>query len=121
MIAVPYFAADLEFSGFALQALSENSGGLTETYVEEQCKLKGSYDSTDYQLMTYALVDVFYDLGAVYNWGAIKTWIFSDRYADDSGIQSIPISGVNNFATLWAADRTLAHLELEEFLKTFTE
>ena len=121
LVAVPYFAPDPDFSGFALQALTENSSDLTYTYVEEQCKLKGSYDEIDYQLMGYALVDVFYDLGAVYNWGAVKTWIFTDRYDDASGIQSIPVGKVNNFATLWAADKALAHLELEEFLTNFTE
>ena len=121
LIAIPYFAADLEFSGFALQALAENSGALTETYVEEQCKLKGSYDEVDYQLMTLALVDVTYDLGVVYNWGAVHVWIFTDRYDDASGIQSIPVGKVNNFATLWAADKALAHLELEEFLANFTQ
>ena len=121
LIAVPYFSADLDFSSFALQALSENSGTLTETYVEEQCKLKGSYDSVDYQLMTLALVDVTYDLGVVYNWGAVHVWIFTDRYDDASGIQSIPVGKVNNFATLWAADKALAHLELNEFLNNFTQ
>ena len=121
LIGIPYFAADLDFSGFALQALAENSGDLTETYVEEQCKLKGSYDEVDYQLMTLALVDVTYDLGVVYNWGAVHVWIFTDRYDDASGIQSIPVGKVNNFATLWAADKALAHLELEEFLTNFTQ
>ena len=121
LIAIPYFAADLDFSGFALQALAENSGDLTETYVEEQCKLKGSYDEIDYQLMSLALVDVTYDLGVIYNWGAVHIWIFTDRYDDASGIQSIPVGKVNNFATLWAADKALAHLELEEFLANFTQ
>lgn len=120
LIAIPYYASDLDFAGFGLQALNELSGDVTYAYIEEQCKLKGSTDETDYKLMELALVDVTYDLGVVYNWGAIHIWIFTDRYDDASGTFSIPIGGVNNFATLWAADKILAHAELEEFLTNFT-
>ena len=121
LLAIPYYAPDKDFSGFALQALNELSGNVTHAYIEEQCKLKGSEDEVDYQLMELALVDVKYDLGVIYNWGAIHVWIFTDRYSDSSGVQSIAVSGVNNFATLWAADNKLAHSELEKFLTNFTQ
>ena len=121
--AIPFYAADKDFSAFALQAMMENSSELTHVYVEEQCKLKGSYDSVDYDLITLALSNFVYDLGAIFNWGAIHTWIFVDRYEhlEPSGnpIKSIPTSGENNLVTSWAEKKKLAHQELNDFLARF--
>ena len=116
---IPFYAKDKDFSSFALQALMENSGTLTHVYIEEQCKIRGSYESKDYDLITLALSNFVYDLGAVFNWGAIKTWIFVDRYDDNQAIQSLPVGGVNNFATSWAEKKDLAYYELNEFLMHF--
>ena len=75
---IPFYAKDTSFSAFVLQALMENSSNLTHIYVEEQCKIRGSYDSVDYDLITLALSNFVYDLGSIFNWGAIHTWIFVD-------------------------------------------
>ncbi len=117
--AIPRFAADPDFSAFALQALMENSGNLTHVYIEEQCKIRGSSDSVDYDLITLALSNFVYDLGNIFNWGAIKTWIFVDRYNPNEALQSIPATGENNFVTNWAEKKTLAHSELNDFLRHF--
>ena len=119
LMAIPYYAADPEFSAFALQAMNERSGDLMHLFVEDKCKIKGSVDATDYKLMTLALSNGSYDLGAVYNWGALKTWIFQDYRPDDN--KSIPVGGENNFATLWAQDKDLAHEELREFMERFQQ
>lgn len=116
---IPHFAKDADFSAFVLQALMENSGNLTRIYVEEQCKVRGSADSKDYDLITLALSNFVYDLGGIFDWGAIKTWIFIDRYDDNQAIQSLPVGGVNNFATSWAEKKDLAYYELNEFLMHF--
>ena len=97
----------------------ENSGGLTHAYVEEQCKIRGSADSVDYQLISLALDNFLYDLGAIFDWGAIKTWIFVDRYDANADLQSIPSSGVNNLVTNWESKKGLAHSELNAFLSHF--
>ena len=117
--AIPAFAKDLSFSAFALQAMMENSGGLTHAYVEEQCKIRGSADDVDYQLISLALDNFLYDLGAIFDWGAIKTWIFVDRYDANADLQSIPSSGVNNLVTNWESKKGLAHSELYAFLNHF--
>ena len=118
LLAIPYYAKDGDFSAFALQALNERSGKLMHLYVEEKCKIRGSVDEKDYQLMTLALSNSSYDLGVVYDWGALKTWIFKDRYDDASRYQSIPVSGTNTFASLWAMDKDLAHTEVNNCLRT---
>ena len=119
LIAIPTLAKDTAFAAFALQAMNERSSKLVQYFVEEKCKIRGSVDQTDYDLMTLAVSNGAYDLGTIINWGAVKTWIFMDRYADASGIQSIAVSGQNTFASLWAADKELAHEELNEYLKVF--
>lgn len=117
--AIPFYAVDKNFSAFALQAMMENSSKLTHAYVEEQCKLKGSYDQVDYDLISLALGNFVYDLGSIFNWGAIHTWTFVDRYDDNEAIQSIPVAGVNNLVSSWAEKKKLAHQELNEFLSNF--
>ena len=120
LFAIPCFAKDTAFSAFVLQALMENSEELIRIYVEDQCKIRGSYDVTDYNLITLALSNFVYDLGGIFDWGAIKTWIFIDRYNDNEALQSIPVGGVNNFATSWAEKKKLAYNELNDFLKHFS-
>lgn len=117
--AIPFFAVDKDFSAFALQALMENSGKLIHVYVENQCKIRGSYDSEDYELITMALDNFVYDLGSVFNWGAIKTWIFVDRYDNNQELQSIPVAGVNNLVRNWESKRDLAYKEMNDFLMHF--
>ena len=119
LMAIPSLAKDLEFAAFALQAMNERSSSLVEYFVKEKCMIRGSYDEIDYKLMTLAVSNGAYDLGTIINWGAVKTWIFMDRYADATGIQSIPVSGQNTFASLWAGDKDLAHEELRDYLKVF--
>ena len=116
---IPFYAKDTSFSAFVLQALMENSSNLTHIYIEEQCKIRGSYDSVEYALISLALDNFVYDLGSIFNWGAIKTWIFIDRYDDSKAIQSLPVGGVNNFAISWEEKKGLAYYELNEFLMHF--
>lgn len=119
LFAIPCFAADTNFSAFVLQAMMENSEEIIHIYIEEQCKLRGSYDEVDYDLISLALSNFVYDLGGIFDWGAIKTWIFIDRYDGNQAIQSIPVSGTNNLATSWAEKRNLAYKELNDFLTHF--
>ena len=120
LMAIPALAKDTAFSAFALQAMNENSSKLVQYFVEEKCKIRGSVDQTDYDLMTLAVSNGAYDLGTIIDWGAVKTWIFIDRYGKDE-YYSVPISGINNFATLWEADKELAHQELADYLSAFTQ
>lgn len=117
--AIPFYAEDHDFSAFALQALMENSGNLIHVYVENQCKIRGSYDQEDYDLITLALSNFIYDLGNVFNWGAIKTWIFVDRYDNNQELQSIPVAGVNNLVRNWESKKDLAYKEMNDFLMHF--
>ena len=120
LMAIPCFASDPDFSAFALQAMNERSGKLMHHFVEEKCKIRGSVDQIDYQLMTLAIANSTYDIGVVYDWGGLKTWIFIDRYDDNTGY-SIPLSGSNDFAILWQRYKDLAHKELQELIDSFNQ
>ena len=112
LFAVPAMAQNKEFISFALQALNESSKQLNDNYIEVNCQLKGSIDIEALEMLQIATAMPVYDLGVVFGWGAIHIWIFVDY----GKFPSLPVGGVNNFKTAYAAYEGQAQIELDRFL-----
>lgn len=113
LFAIPAMVSDKEFASFGLQALNENSATLSNNYLEVNCRMKGSIDEEAYEMLGIATAKPIYDLGVVFGWGAIHTWIFVDY----GKFPSLSVGGVNNFSTQYAAYEDQAIKELNQFLE----
>lgn len=113
LFGVPVMAQNKEFISFALQALNEESKTMNDNYIEVNCQLRGSVDMEALEMLQIATAMPVYDLGVVFGWGAIHIWIFVDY----GKFPSLPVGGVNNFATAYAAYEGQANIELNKFLE----
>ncbi len=124
MLIVPDVVSDSEFASFGLQALGEGSPKITNQYVEINCKIKGSLDEQQYEMLQIIIANPTYDLGVFYNWGNCFMGIFVDGYHYEIGgveYEAIAVSGENNFKTLWAAYRSGIEENYQQFIKKMTE
>lgn len=112
LFVIPAMAADKEFASFGLQAINEGSEQMNYNYMEIACRMKGSIDVEAYEMLEIAVANPIYDLGVVFGWGAIHTWIFVDY----GKFPSLSVGGVNNFTTQYAAYEGQAQIELNRFL-----
>ena len=113
LFAIPAMVSDREFASFGLQAINENSKTLNDNYIEINCRMKGSVDLDAYEMLGIATASPIYDLGVVFGWGAIHTWIFVDY----GQFPSLSVGGINNFETQYAAYEGQAIIELNRFLE----
>ena len=112
LMVIPAMVADKEFASFALQAINEGSKKMNDNYLETNCMMQGSVDQEAYEMIQIAVANPIYDLGVVFGWGAIHTWIFVDY----GRFPSLSVGGVNNFKTQYAAYEEQAIKELNQFL-----
>ncbi len=74
VLAVPSSNIDPDFAGFMLEALSAESTYTTlQAYYEVSCKTKYTYDEESAKMLDIIFDGITYDLGAIYDWGAINT------------------------------------------------
>lgn len=93
VLTVPVTNTDTDFAGFMLEALSAESTYTTlPAYYEVSCKTKYTYDKESAEMLDIIFNGITYDLGAIYDWGAInmllkdtipnkKENIFASEYA----------------------------------------
>lgn len=120
ILVIPDIVSDSVFASFGLQALGEGSPKITRQFVEVYCKIRGTLDDLQYDMLSIALEHVTYDPGVVYNWGNVYMGIFVDGYhseIDGVEYEAIAVSGTNNFKTLWEAYRNQVEEALKQFLK----
>ena len=112
LFVIPAMVEDREFASFGLQAINEGSEQMNYNYMEIACRTKGSIDVEAFEMLEIAVANPIYDLGVVFGWGAIHTWIFVDY----GKFPSLSVGGVNNFTTQYAAYEGQAQIELDRFL-----
>lgn len=117
LFVIPAMAENKEFASFGLQAINEGSEEMNTNYIEINCKIKGSIDEEALEMLEIAIEKPIYDLGVVFGWGAIHTWIFVDY----GQFPSLSVGGVNNFKTQYAAYEDQAVIELNRFLSYISE
>ena len=65
---------DTDFAGFMLEAFSAESTYTTlPAYYEVSTKTKYTYDEESAKMLDIIFDGITYDLGAIYDWGAINT------------------------------------------------
>jgi len=72
VLSVPVVYKDLEFSGFVLEALCENSSELIESYYETCFSGKYTRDEESYEMLLLATDNLRYDMGIAFNFGGVK-------------------------------------------------
>ena len=113
LMVIPAMVSDKEFASFALQAMNEGSEKMNNNYIETNCMMQGSIDEEAFEMIQIAIENPIYDLGVVFGWGAIHTWIFVDY----GRFPSLSVGGQNNFSTQYAAYEDQAVKELNQFLE----
>lgn len=119
MLIMPQIVSDSEFASFGLQALGEGSPKITEQYVEVNCKIKGSLDSQQYEMLKIVIAHPTYDSGVVYNFASYMA-LFVDGYhfeIEGEEYEAIAVSGTNNFQTIWGAYSSLIDAAYRDFIK----
>lgn len=108
LFGIPVTTPTPEFSGFMLEALSEDSEEVLYNYYELTCKVKHTYDEDSAEMLDIIFDGIVYDLGNIYDIG-----LYYSVY------ESIARSGENNFASLYAANENSARSKLEEAVSSF--
>lgn len=76
MLVIPRDCPDLERVGYVLDVLgAESKNILTPAYYEVYLKTKGARDNDSEQIIDLVLATVRYDLGYMYNWGNIGSFM----------------------------------------------
>ena len=122
MLIVPEVVSDSEFASFGLQALGEGSPKITNQYVEINCKIKGSLDERQYEMLQIAIAHPTYDIGVIFDLGSYMG-VFVDGYHYEIGgveYEAIAVCGENNFKTLWAAYKSEIEERYQQFIKKMT-
>lgn len=74
VLTIPTSNIDTDFAGFMLEAFSAESTYTTlPAYYEVSTKTKYTYDEESAKMLDIIFDGITYDLGAIYDWGAINT------------------------------------------------
>lgn len=105
-IFVPASVTEPDKVGFALEALAEASGNITDTYYSVCMESKYTRDAESYEMIELACENIVYDPGFVYNWGRLG-----------STIKTAIMTGNSNYASLIAQNATASKTAMEDFMK----
>ncbi len=77
LLSVPASVVDVDFAGFALEAISEASVDTTyEAYIETKCKLQDAYDEDAAKCMDLIFDGVVYDIAFVSDIGGLGQMVY---------------------------------------------
>ena len=105
-IFVPASVAEPDKVGFALEALAEASGEITDTYYSVCMESKYTRDAESYEMIKLACENIVYDPGFIYDWGGLG-----------SKVKSAIMTGNSNYASLLAQNAPASTAAMEEFMK----
>lgn len=105
-IFVPVSVTEPDKVGFALEALAEASGDITDTYYSVCMESKYTRDAESYEMIELACENIVYDPGFVYNWGRLG-----------STIKTAIMTGNSNYASLLAQNASASKTAMEDFMK----
>ena len=87
LMAVPATINDIEFAGFALEAISEESVNTTyKDYIETKCKLQVAYDEDMSKCFNIIFKNIVYDIAFIDAYGDLDKVIKSDIISSGSNI-----------------------------------
>ncbi len=108
--AIPVTNSDLDFTGEILEAMAAYSKyTLTPAYYEITLKGKSLRDEESEAMLDLIFATRLYDLGAVFNWGSLRSLLDSMSGED-----------VGSFASKYAAQETTAQTQIDEFIEKVT-
>ena len=112
LFGIPACAADPDFSGFMLEALSyESTDTSLNAYLEVSCKRKHIYDEDSARMLDLTFDNVVYDPAMIYNFGGMFN-IIND---------ALPKAKENTFASLYAAKAEAEEKFIANLMKTIAE
>jgi len=112
LFGIPATAADPDFCGFMLEALSyESSTSTLPIYYETCVKTKYAYDEESAEMVDLAMSGLITDVGFIYNLGGLR----------DILISNITQERQNRFASLYAAKEEAAMTAINDLLASFSE
>lgn len=79
--AIPFTAAESEFVGYCLQAITEESTKTTlEAYYETKCKLQNAYDQRCADMLDILFTTVSFDVAAIFDVGGLASILRSEIF-----------------------------------------
>lgn len=110
LLAVPATINSLDFAGFALQAISEESVETSyKEYIQTRCMLQDAYDEDMAKCLRIIFDTVVYDIGFIDNFGGLTKVIWSE----------LPRSSGNTFSRSYGKYEKRAKTEMKKVVEAY--
>ncbi len=111
MVNIPTTVADVEFSGFVVEAMSAEAKNLiTPAYYDVALTGKYMRDDESAEMLDLIIDSCVYDLGHIFGWGGLS-----------SGFTTLVKNKSTDFASMYASNAPTAEAKIAEFIELHTK